>query len=218
MCMCVVCLQLLCFLSLRVQLSLFPPFCCGMHGALLCVQQVADIGSSDATVLNAAQLEQMELQQEEEDEELKRWEMQQIRKGATAAGAGQQSVPTHAQLKQAVAKPTTAATAAQRETLAQAILGTTAKVTVDEVQKKLKAALAVVTDKHSVHSKQFNHSRTTVENARKAVDELDVQYAKRSENFLFYSELRDYILDLCDCLASKVCSRTIERDREDGDS
>jgi hypothetical protein len=93
-----------------------------------------DIEPSD-TVLDTVQVEEMEQREDEEDEEFQRWEMEQIKKGGAKAFVDSRSI--------------------QKKKKVQLPMSIGPRVTVEEVQRKLKSSLMDLENLHNVHKQQL---------------------------------------------------------------
>jgi hypothetical protein len=153
------------------------------------------------TILNTNQVEQMEEKEEEEDEDFKRWELEQIRKG----GGGQfrtneiendKTTRAIAQLQQPKKEP-------KRIPLLSP-LTPSSRISVDEMQKRLRSSLSLLTDEHKKHVQQLEDAKNKIESAKSEIENLNNNQKGISDQYVFYREMRDYISDLCDCLGEKA--------------
>eukprot|EP01114_Cavostelium_apophysatum_P016725 TRINITY_DN4815_c0_g2_i1.p1 TRINITY_DN4815_c0_g2~~TRINITY_DN4815_c0_g2_i1.p1 ORF type:complete len:718 (+),score=211.05 TRINITY_DN4815_c0_g2_i1:81-2234(+) len=138
------------------------------------------------------QLESMEEREEEEDDDYKRWEIEQIKKGGAGSKAG--TIAAQEQKKKQSASP-----------LHQLLTSKpSAILSVHEIQKKLQSSLAQMEDHHERHSKQLDKIQHDLENSVNGLTNMDRDYKKASEEYVFYQELKEYVADLTDCLGEKA--------------
>lgn len=72
------------------------------------------------------------------------------------------------------------------------------------MQKRLKMTLGNLEERHSIQMKELNQTLAAIETAKQSLEVLRQTYQTSSEQYIFFQEVRDYVTDLCDCLAEKV--------------
>ena len=141
-------------------------------------------------ILNAEDLEKLDLQQDEDDEELKRWEEEQMRKGGAKPAVTTLTDPSKKKAIRNFKLPL--------QTTSQP------RVTVEDIQKRLKSTLENLQQVH----KQQTHSLARIDQELKTtftqLEKFEKERSTSASEHAFYKELREYITDLLDCLAEKA--------------
>jgi len=149
-------------------------------------------------ILNAEEMEQLELEEEEEDEEVKRWEAEQIKKGFGWPIPGEAS-DKHL-ISSALSISETKKTSKKKSNLFQNVNS----LSVEEVQKKLMETIEATEAAYQRYQKQTQ----TVQEEIKSLEEIQQKTQKEHESlgkqYIFYRKMKDYTQDLSDCLAEKA--------------
>ncbi len=164
---------------------------------------LSDGHPSTTHILNANQVEALEEKEEEEDEDFKRWELEQIKKG----GGGQFRTNEIGNTKTTQAIATLQSK--QKEPTPKKIpllspLTPSSRISVEEMQKRLKQSFASLSESHELHKKQLEETTSKLNAAKAEIDSLDKRQKGISDQYVFYQQMKDYVADLCDCLAEKA--------------
>ena len=74
----------------------------------------------------------------------------------------------------------------------------------DDMVKKLKLSLKDIENKHEIHIVQLNKTVSQIENAKGQIEIYENQTKKVAEQYVWYQGMKNYVADLCECLAEKV--------------
>src|SRR4051812_27605567 len=75
---------------------------------------------------------------------------------------------------------------------------------VDELKRLLQRAADSIKQKREDGQKKLENSRRVIKESEANIESMKTQLTKFSEDFRFYQDLREYVLDLVDCLGEKV--------------
>ncbi|XP_041325470.1 PAX3- and PAX7-binding protein 1 isoform X2 [Pyrgilauda ruficollis] len=160
----------------------------------------------------------------EQDEELSRWEQEQIRKGINIPQV-QPSQPaevnnvyyqnTYQTLSygSSYGIPYTYAAYGSSETKAQKTDNTVpfktpsnemTPVTIDLVKKQLKDRLDSMKEMHKANRQQYEKHQQSQEDSTKAIERLEGSSGGIGERYKFLQEMRGYVQDLLECFSEKV--------------
>jgi len=152
-------------------------------------------------------LEQIKQAEEEdsEDEEIRRWELEQIKKGVRGGKELRKAAleKTKGRRKEDIAANDAASTKSQISVPehARGVLSSRTQMpSVEEVQKSLKQALERLEVSHDNEEKELRQVKSSISTAESNAEALRKQLNATSEDFDYYQRLRDYLLDLLDCL------------------
>ncbi|XP_066834287.1 PAX3- and PAX7-binding protein 1 isoform X2 [Anser cygnoides] len=160
----------------------------------------------------------------EQDEELSRWEQEQIRKGINIPQV-QPSQPaevnnlyyqnTYQTLSygSSYGIPYTYATYGSSETKSQKTDNTVpfktpsnemTPITIDLVKKQLKDRLDSMKELHKANRQQYEKHQQSREDSTKAIERLEGSSGGIGEQYKFLQEMRGYVQDLLECFSEKV--------------
>mmetsp|Transcript_11534 Transcript_11534/g.16032 ORF Transcript_11534/g.16032 Transcript_11534/m.16032 type:complete len:552 (-) Transcript_11534:46-1701(-) len=143
-------------------------------------------------ILNAEDLEKMDLQQQqdEDDEEIKRWEEEQMRKGGAKTSS---SALTDLSKKKAIRN-------------FRLPLQTTSqpRVSVEDIQKRLKSKLDNLEQLHNQHANSLLRMEREIQTTVTQLEKFEKERTVSATEHAFYKDLKEYITDLLDCLAEKA--------------
>ncbi|KAM4905483.1 PAX3- and PAX7-binding protein 1 isoform 2-T2 [Sylvia borin] len=160
----------------------------------------------------------------EQDEELSRWEQEQIRKGINIPQV-QPSQPaevnnvyyqnTYQTLSygSSYGVPYTYAAYGSSETKSQKTDNTVpfktpsnemTPVTIDLVKKQLKDRLDSMKEMHKANRQQYEKHQQSQEDSTKAIERLEGSSGGIGERYKFLQEMRGYVQDLLECFSEKV--------------
>ncbi|XP_056350207.1 PAX3- and PAX7-binding protein 1 isoform X2 [Oenanthe melanoleuca] len=160
----------------------------------------------------------------EQDEELSRWEQEQIRKGINIPQV-QPSQPaevnnvyyqnTYQTLSygSSYGIPYTYATYGSSDTKSQKADNTVpfktpsnemTPVTIDLVKKQLKDRLDSMKEMHKANRQQYEKHQQSQEDSTKAIERLEGSSGGIGERYKFLQEMRGYVQDLLECFSEKV--------------
>lgn len=164
---------------------------------------------SEGIVLNAEQADALE---DEEDEEIKRWEMEQIKKGnfenpiqisfQLGGIQFQENDKVIHELEQHNQKIRKQRDLNKRMSSLPASSGP--RPSLDDLVKKLKVSLSDLEDKHEIHVGQLQRVDQQIENSKSQLEIYDQETKKIADQYVWYQGMRNYVADLCGCLAEKV--------------
>ncbi|ELR11247.1 GCrich sequence DNA-binding factor-like protein [Acanthamoeba castellanii str. Neff] len=147
-------------------------------------------------------------EEDSDDEEIRRWELEQIKKGVR--GGKELRKSTLERMKAQPGGPRGSQAQQQRSVSvsehASGVLSSSRVQlpTVEDVQKTLKQALARLEQSCSNEEKELREVKSSIATAESNTEALRKSLKTASEDFDYYQHLRDYILDLLDCLKEKA--------------
>jgi GC-rich sequence DNA-binding factor len=130
-------------------------------------------------VMNTEEVENMEMKEDEEDEELKRWEMEQMKKG----GAGKHAMALDS-TQQGSAKPQLNISLIPQN------------ISVADVQKQLQDALKELQASLTRHKKEMEANNMEIEETMAALEKMQREKQQLGEEYVFFQEMRDFVFDL----------------------
>ncbi|XP_066065482.1 PAX3- and PAX7-binding protein 1 isoform X2 [Chamaea fasciata] len=160
----------------------------------------------------------------EQDEELSRWEQEQIRKGinipqvqpsqpAEVNNAYYQNTYQTLSYGSSFGIPYTYAAYGSSETKSQKTDNTVpfktpsnemTPVTIDLVKKQLKDRLDSMKEMHKANRQQYEKHQQSQEDSTKAIERLEGSSGGIGERYKFLQEMRGYVQDLLECFSEKV--------------
>jgi GC-rich sequence DNA-binding factor len=156
---------------------------------------------------------QGETQQEDEDEELRRWEMEQIRKG----GGTKEMEKASAQIrnmsirgdKNMIDRPAVPMITSQGYGSANGDFGVSVgrrgpPVTLESIQKDLRNSLTSVQEVYSAHTKQLDRMQEEIKSSSDALAQMQKEMKQSTEQFAYFQHIKVYVADLLDCLGEKA--------------
>ena len=187
----------------------------------------------EAALANQELEEKSDNEEAEDDEELKLWEDEQIRKGVKGASAPlvqtelpettemtnslyqQQYAEGHPSVFQIGQQPYTyGAGFTEVHTNGNQTYGLTVasnnslqsqhSVTVDMICDKMKQQLATLQEVHRGHQMDKEKATSQLETAQGSIKKLERQGRNAEQRFTFFQEMRGYVRDLLECLNHKV--------------
>lgn len=187
----------------------------------------------EAALANQELEEKSDNEEAEDDEELKLWEDEQIRKGVKGASAPlvqtelpettemtnslyqQQYAEGHPSVFQIAQQPYTyGAGLTEVHTNGNQTYGMTVgsnnslqsrhSVTVDMICDKMKQQLATLQEVHRGHQMDKEKATSQLETAQGSIKKLERQGRNAEQRFTFFQEMRGYVRDLLECLNNKV--------------
>jgi uncharacterized phage infection (PIP) family protein YhgE len=76
----------------------------------------------------------------------------------------------------------------------------------DDQIKKLKFSLNELKGKHEIHVQQLQKVQFQVENSKGQMDIYDNDTKKAADQYVWFQNMKNFVTDLCGCLAEKVFS------------
>eukprot|EP01136_Pigoraptor_vietnamica_P025533 Opistho-1_new@79634 len=146
------------------------------------------------------------------DDEVSRWERDQIRKGNARAYAPTAFVPSAEQRVEGAYAATIAqgglSGAGDRALLDKSAASAFAMdgglAAAEVLRSKVRASLSRLRETHSTATSQIEKVGSSLADAREAAKKLEVQVAEAAERYEFFQEMRAYVSDLLACLDEKV--------------
>lgn len=184
----------------------------------------------EAALANQELQEKSDDEEAEDDEELKLWEDEQIRKGVKGVSAPlvqtelpqttemtnslyqQQYAEDHPSVFQMAQQPYTyGAGYTDVHTNGNQSYGLTSNslqsrhaITVDMICDKMKQQLATLQEVHRGHQMDKEKATSQLETAQGSIKKLERQGRNAEQRFSFFQEMRGYVRDLLECLNNKV--------------
>lgn len=151
---------------------------------------------SKEPILNTVEIEKIQEEQEEEDEEFKRWEIDQIKKGASRKTLKQQNIRFNENNANSSFSLVT-----QKLPINTLV---SPKVSVEDVLKKMKNSLQILEENQQQKKNEMQKNEEKIQDAEKTLVEMQTQQKETQKQYAYYQKLKGFVLDLCDCLAEKV--------------
>lgn len=157
-----------------------------------------------AKALEEAEDVEMDTRQEEHDEdELKLWENEQIRKGS--------HIPTAVPEKYGPKIPDTISASGNGFHDSMNLVGNytipsnnTKAISVDYVMKRLSEQLDTKIQLNRMHSQELEKTKFDLESSKSNITSLEEKSEESSEKFSFFQDIRGFVKDLLECLGEKV--------------
>ncbi len=133
---------------------------------------------------------------EEEDEELKRWEIQQIYKGV-----GTKEISKRKDLLEKMGKSPRTSISPGKVGLN---FGKRTTVTIDSITKDVKSTLSSLQDANKSHVAQLDRLNKDIEGLNQSVSSLKEELKKGEDEYTFFASMKIYVIDLLNCLGAKA--------------
>eukprot|EP01117_Protostelium_nocturnum_P007572 TRINITY_DN2710_c0_g1_i3.p1 TRINITY_DN2710_c0_g1~~TRINITY_DN2710_c0_g1_i3.p1 ORF type:complete len:671 (+),score=254.62 TRINITY_DN2710_c0_g1_i3:204-2216(+) len=144
--------------------------------------------------LNPDEIERMEIQDEEQDEEFKRWEISQIKKGGAGSKLDKESVD----ILNGIQKKKS------RANQLSFVSHNLNEMNLDDFEKRMDNIVGKIDEEHKSLSSQCKDLLEDIESSQKSVLETELEKKKSNQQYQFYQEMREFVTDLSDCLAIKA--------------
>lgn len=134
---------------------------------------------------------------DDEDDELKRWELEQIRKGVGTKEIGKKG-------KELLEKAKPSRTSMSPGAKLGLELGKRTTVTIESIAKDIKSTLASLQEVHKSHKQQLERLTDDIRTATANVEGIQEDMKLGSEEYAFFAGMKIYVADLLDCLGAKA--------------
>jgi hypothetical protein len=148
-------------------------------------------------IFNAADIDNFKKEGlEEDDEELERFELEQIKKGSNSRSR---------YARERLEVLDREALDAAKSTIRIPInVEPGSQISFEDFQKKLGMMIKNLEDKNNQILRELESAEREFENLKQSLEEISKENFNTIEERNFFSELRSYVADLCDCLAEKA--------------
>jgi tRNA A37 threonylcarbamoyladenosine dehydratase len=75
---------------------------------------------------------------------------------------------------------------------------------VNDITKMLRENLAQMQSVHSQNKQRLLKIQTELRESHENIEKIDKEFKETSEQFTYFQEMKEYVLDLVDCLQEKV--------------
>ncbi|RDD43588.1 PAX3- and PAX7-binding protein 1 [Trichoplax sp. H2] len=153
---------------------------------------------------------------DEEDEEVSRWEQEQIKKGSAALQATPASSQwTNQQNTTSNNSNATIPNAVSQSIAIPTVPPTQPTVSIEDFRLKMKNRLQAATEELQAHQREMDRVTTYHQESQVNVTSLEQQSADACNRFTFFQDIRQYVNDLLECLNEKIttiqdCEETLQ--------